>query len=90
MGMTRMPYRKTAIAIPEDVLADVDRAAREHGWSRSRFITEVLRRATRARRDAEITRRLDELFADEALRAQQRRDADELADAGVAWDDERW
>jgi metal-responsive CopG/Arc/MetJ family transcriptional regulator len=85
-----MPYRKTAIAIPEDVLADVDSAAKEHGWSRSRFITEVLRRATRARRDAEVTRRLNELFADESLREQQRRDADQLAEAAAAWEDELW
>ena len=85
-----MAYRKTAIAIPQDVLTDVDRAAKEHGWSRSRFITEVLRRATRARRDAEVTRRLNELFADESIRAQQRQDADRLAENAVAWEDESW
>lgn len=85
-----MAYRKTAIAIPADVLEEVDEAARAHGWSRSRFITEVLRRATRARRDRDITRRLDELFADDAARAQARRDADELGGLAVDWDDERW
>ena len=65
-----MTHRKTAIAVPEDVLAAVDRAARARGESRSRFISRVLRLAVRAQRDAEVTRRLDALFADEPLRAE--------------------
>jgi hypothetical protein len=44
----------------------------------------------RARRDAEITRRLDVLFAEESLVKQQRGDADRLARLGVDWTDERW
>ncbi|MFI5395180.1 MAG: ribbon-helix-helix protein, CopG family [Candidatus Binatia bacterium] len=85
-----MAYRKTAIAVPEDVLEEVDRAARERGESRSRFISRVLRLAVRARRDAEVTRRLDALFADESVREAQRRDAHELAELGIGWDSERW
>lgn len=85
-----MATRKTAIAVPEDLLDEVDRAARERGESRSRFINEVLRAAVRARRDREITRRLDELFADEAVGREQRRTAREMDSAGTDWDDERW
>jgi metal-responsive CopG/Arc/MetJ family transcriptional regulator len=85
-----MAHRKTAIAVPEDVLDEVDRAARARGESRSRFISRVLRLAVRARRDAAITRRLDVLFADESLAEEQRREADDLARLAVDWRDERW
>ncbi|TMA31426.1 MAG: hypothetical protein E6J79_20110 [Deltaproteobacteria bacterium] len=66
-----MAHRKTAIAVPEDILDEVDRAVR-------------------ARRDAEITRRLDALFADESLAKRHRREADDLAELAVDWSDERW
>lgn len=82
-----MPRRKTAIAIPEDLLEQVDAAARDRDESRSAFITRVLRVAMRARRDREITRRLDELFADAAVRNEQL-DGAQLADEVLG--DERW
>jgi metal-responsive CopG/Arc/MetJ family transcriptional regulator len=85
-----MPLHKTAIAVPESLLADVDRAANERGESRSAYITRVLAVAVRARRDAEITRKLDELFADARARKAQRRGAAVLDDAGTDWTDERW
>ncbi|TMB09331.1 MAG: ribbon-helix-helix protein, CopG family [Deltaproteobacteria bacterium] len=85
-----MAHRKTAIAVPAEILDEVDRAARARGESRSRFITRVLRLAVRARRDAEVTRRLDALFADEPLAEEQRREADDLARHAVDWADERW
>ena len=85
-----MAHRKTAIAVPEDVLDEVDRAARMRGESRSRFISRILRLAMRARRDAEITRRLDALFADESLAEGQHREAEDLARLAVDWTDERW
>jgi metal-responsive CopG/Arc/MetJ family transcriptional regulator len=85
-----MPYRKTAIAVPEEVLAAVDRAARARGESRSKYVTRVLRAAVRARRDAEITRRLNELFEQEEVAAAQHRGARALDRAGTRWDDERW
>ncbi|GAC1569580.1 MAG: hypothetical protein NVS3B20_00310 [Polyangiales bacterium] len=76
--------------MPPELLADVDRAARARGESRSKYITRVLRAAVSARRDAEITRRLDELFADE-------RNVKEHLGGGAAidaidanWTDERW
>ena len=85
-----MAHRKTAIAVPAEILDEVDRAARARGESRSRFITRVLRLAVRARRDADVTRRLDALFVDESLAEEQRREADDLARHAVDWADERW
>jgi len=85
-----MPHRKTAIAVPEDVLRAVDRAAHDRGESRSRYITRVLKAAVRARRDVEITRRLNELFEAEDAARGQRRDAAGLDRVGTDWDDERW
>ena len=54
-NLTTMPHVKTAIAVPEDLLAEVDRAARARGESRSKYITRVLRAAVRARRDVTTT-----------------------------------
>jgi metal-responsive CopG/Arc/MetJ family transcriptional regulator len=85
-----MSLRKTAIAIPEDLLEAVDRAAEARRESRNRFITRVLKIAVRARRDAEITRRLDECFTDAALASAQRTEAEMLDAAGTDWQDERW
>jgi metal-responsive CopG/Arc/MetJ family transcriptional regulator len=85
-----MAYKKTAIAVPEDLLAEVDLAARKRGESRSRYITAVLRAAVRAKRDADITRRLNELFADESINDAQSKTAEQLDDAGTEWTDERW
>jgi metal-responsive CopG/Arc/MetJ family transcriptional regulator len=85
-----MPLRKTAIAVPDDLLAAVDRAARARRESRNRFVTRVLQYAVRARRDAEITRRLDELFAAPELAQHQSREASELDRIGSDWSDERW
>jgi metal-responsive CopG/Arc/MetJ family transcriptional regulator len=82
-----MTRHKTAIAIPKDLLAEVDAAARARDESRSAFITRILRAAMSARRDREITRQLDALFADEATRAEQLVPA-ELADELLG--DERW
>lgn len=85
-----MPLRKTAIAVPVDLLAAVDRAARERHESRNRFVTRVLQYAVRARRDAAITRRLNELFGAQDLAEQQRHEASDLDAAGTTWTDERW
>jgi metal-responsive CopG/Arc/MetJ family transcriptional regulator len=85
-----MPLRKTAIAVPEALLAAVDRAARQHHESRNRFVTRVLQHAVRARGDAEVTRRLNELFAAPETAEQQRRETSELDAVGTPWADERW
>ena len=85
-----MPLRKTAIAVPADLLSEIDRAAREQRESRNRFVTRVLQAAVRARRDADVTRRLNELFADPDVHQEQIRTAAELDAAGTDWSDERW
>jgi metal-responsive CopG/Arc/MetJ family transcriptional regulator len=85
-----MPLRKTAIALPDDLLAAVDRVAGARRESRNRFVTRVLRHAVRARRDAEITRRLNELFAAPEIAQKQRREASDLDRIGSDWADERW
>ena len=85
-----MPLRKTAIAVPDDLLAAVDRVARARGDSRNRFVTRVLQHAVRARRDAEITRRLNDLFAAPEVAQKLSREASELDRIGSDWADERW
>jgi predicted transcriptional regulator len=85
-----MPLRKTAIAIPDDLLSAVDRAAQSRGESRNRFVTRVLQEAVHARRDAEVTKRLNELFADGGLAEEQARVASTLDAVGTDWSDERW
>jgi hypothetical protein len=60
------------------------------GESRSKYITHVLHAAVRARRDGEITQRLNELFADPAVTQTQRSTARLLDEAGTSWTDERW
>jgi metal-responsive CopG/Arc/MetJ family transcriptional regulator len=85
-----MPLRKTAIAVPDDLLAAVDRVARARRETRNRFVTRVLQHAVRARRDAEITRRLNELFAMPDVARKQTRDTSQLDRLGSDWADERW
>jgi metal-responsive CopG/Arc/MetJ family transcriptional regulator len=85
-----MPHVKTAITVPADVLADIDRAARARGESRSKFVTRVLCAAVRARRDADVTRRLNELFAQDEVTTAQRAETSFLDDIGTSWTDERW
>jgi metal-responsive CopG/Arc/MetJ family transcriptional regulator len=88
--MSTRTIRKTAIALPAELLEDVDRAAHDLGESRSRYIARILRCAVRARRHAAVTRRLDQLFADTELAREQRQSAAELDAAGSSWNDERW
>lgn len=85
-----MPLRKTAIALPDDLLAAVDRVARARHESRNRFVTCVLRQAVRARHDAEITRRLNGLFATHEPAERQSREASEMDRIGSDWSDEHW
>lgn len=81
-----MAVRKTAIAIPEELLNEIDRAAVERGESRSRYITNVLRQVVRLRRDADITRKLNEIHS-EAVSSEQLRGVEDLDDA---WREEGW
>ncbi len=85
-----MARSKIAITVPEDVLSEVDAAARERGETRSGFISRILKTALKARRDAGITRRLNELFAEESVVATQDRITREMDSAGTDWSDEVW
>ena len=84
-----MPVHKIAISIPREVMVEVDRAARERGVARSRFISDVLRLVARARTDAEVTRRLDAVFADPRVAAEQVGDAERYL-AGGSTDGDAW
>ncbi len=86
MVTKRNTARKIGISIPPDVLRTVDSAARRRGVSRSGFIVRVLQVATARARDAEITRKLDALFADEAVREEQRAAAEDFLGA-AKWDE---
>ena len=85
-----MASAKIAITVPEDVLSEVDAAARMRGETRSGFISRILKTALKARRDAGITRRLNELFAEESVVATQERITREMDSAGTNWSDEVW
>jgi metal-responsive CopG/Arc/MetJ family transcriptional regulator len=89
-GNTDSRTAKIAISLPQTVLAEVDRAARERGESRSGFIRRILLTATRIRRDAEVTRRLDAIFSAPAAVQEQERVMRELDAAGTDWSDETW
>jgi hypothetical protein len=80
--------RKFAISVPEDVMAQIDEAAERRGITRSRFITDVLRKVARARTDAEVTRRLDEVFAAPDVAAEQRSTSQALLGARIV--DDEW
>jgi len=83
-----MAMRRATIALPDHLLVEVDNAARALGQSRSRFVTRVLQEAVRARRDADVTKRLNELFADFDLACEQARGAAELDAVGTDWSED--
>lgn len=85
-----MALRKTAIALPEELLSAVDEAASARGQSRNAFITRILRSAMRARRDQEITRRLEQIFAEHETGEEQLRVAEALDVVGTDWSEEVW
>ena len=85
-----MALLKTTIAVPKEVLEAVDRAATELGESRSHLVSRILRAAVRARRDAEISRRLDALFRDPSAVEEQRRMTRDLDAAAGRETDQDW
>lgn len=84
-----MPMRKIAISLPEPVLKTVDQLAAQRKESRSRVIATLLSRLTRAKRDRDIARQIDALFAEEEVIAEQKRTADEFLRIRQ-WTDENW
>jgi len=77
-----MLSKKFAISVPITVMQQVDLAARRQGVTRSRFVSNVLRRIADARRDAEVTRRINELFADQDVGAEQKQTARDFNSLG--------
>jgi len=69
-----MPLRKTTFARPKKLLTAIDQAAK----------------SIRARRNAEVTRQLNELFSDPSSAAEQAGTASALDRAGTEWNDEHW
>jgi len=53
------------------VIRKVDQAAKRRGMTRSGFITDVLSHVARARTDAEIARRVNDLFSDPEIAREQ-------------------
>jgi hypothetical protein len=84
-----MAVKKIAISVPEDVVAAVDRAAEERGLTRSRFISDVLRQVAGVRTDAELSRKINEVFADPEIAREQRDTAERTLrarpDCGDEW-----
>ena len=84
-----MPMKKVAISLPEPVLETVDQLAARRGESRSHVIATILSRVARAKRERDITARIDALFADETIVTEQKRTADEFLRVS-SWPRETW
>lgn len=85
-----MRAKKIAISVPEDVLDDVDRAARRRSTTRSGFITQLLIVAAAASRDAEVERRIRAFFADGAVAKETKREARSLSRTAGRLPDWEW
>jgi hypothetical protein len=67
-----VPRIRFAVCVPAEVMRLVDLAAEERGITRSRFISELLRRVASARSDQDISRQVDEALSDAGLAGEQR------------------
>jgi hypothetical protein len=63
--------RKIAISIPEDVLRQVDHLAKKSKKTRSALISNVLKEVSRASSRNDIIDRINRLFEDPKIRAEQ-------------------
>jgi metal-responsive CopG/Arc/MetJ family transcriptional regulator len=81
---------KTAISVPAALLAEVDRAARRRGKSRSQFVQALLVQAVRAMNDAEFTESLNSFFSGAQNRAAHRSEASAWRQLNPAWEPEQW
>jgi metal-responsive CopG/Arc/MetJ family transcriptional regulator len=59
------PSMKTAISIPDPIFQAAEELARQLGISRSELYTTALAEYIREHRDADITERLNQLYAEE-------------------------
>jgi hypothetical protein len=79
---------KTAISIPDEVFAEVERGAKRLGISRSELFTRAVREYLGALRDARITESYDRAFEGGDDDCAFRREAARRALLGVEWSDE--
>ncbi|MGH2633404.1 MAG: ribbon-helix-helix protein, CopG family [Tepidiformaceae bacterium] len=70
---------KTAISLPEDIFAQVEEIAERESRTRSAVITEAVAAFLRKRAGEEITRQLNEVYANEPLDDDDRRMLDAAA-----------
>jgi len=63
---------KTAISVADELVAQVDRTAREMGISRSRLFSLAVESYLRKRRHAEIVEQLNRVYAGESDQPEQR------------------
>ena len=57
-----MAATKFAISVPSETMAEVDRAAKRLGLTRSGYIAEVLARIAKRERDGSISKRIDRVL----------------------------
>jgi hypothetical protein len=57
-----MAATKFAISVPSKTMAEVDRAAKRLGLTRSGYVAEVLARIAKRERDASISKRIDRVL----------------------------
>lgn len=84
-----MNTEKVALTIPKDLLAIVDALSREHGISRSKFISTLIREGIREKRNAHLKEAYDRVFSDEAVRKEQLETA-RWFDAGGSGEGQEW
>lgn len=70
-----MTVRKIAISVPEEILREIDAIARKSKTTRSGLISQVLSEVTHARNRSEVTARINQLFGDPEIQAEQATDA---------------
>ena len=70
---------KTAITMPRELLKEVDRQSRKEGVSRSRFISDAVRKQLRSYSSRQITEQLNNVYANQSEKG--RRDDRRLIEA---------
>lgn len=66
-----MAVRKIAISVPDDVLKQVDRIAKNRKTTRSGFIADVLKAVSYASDQQAIQKQINQLFQDEGIQEEQ-------------------
>lgn len=78
-----MRARRFSVALPEDVMAAVDRAAASRGVTRSGLLASVLRAMARMQTEAEITAAVNAVMSDPDTAEEQLATARAVAAAGA-------